>query len=86
MTKEQQTKVDRFHERVIALMLRRSQAMRYNNYREEEKITAEINLVEEERRRYERDCQQQRQEKREIARSVPEAQTGEVAKEAETKI
>lgn len=86
MTKEQQKIVDGFHERVIQLIFKRRRAQRYGAWATEEQINEEIVLIEDERRKYEGDCKQSRQEKRKITGGVPEIEAGTVKEETETKI
>ncbi len=86
MTKEQQKIVDRFHERVIDLIFKRRRAQKYSGWSEEEKINQEIFKIEAERREYERNCKESRQEKRKIAGGVPDTQTGEVGETTEADV
>lgn len=75
MTKEQ-TVIDGFHTRVISLMLRRAKAQRFNDWPEEEKLTKEIERIEDERRAYERQQESQREEKSKVSRSVSGEEAG----------
>lgn len=86
MTKEQQKIVDGFHERVIALIFKRRRAQKYSSWTEEESINQEIFKVEDERRKYERDCKSERQEKRKIPGGVPEIEAGAESSPAETEV
>ncbi len=54
-TKEQQTAIDKFHEQVIGLILKRRQDMRYsvNPQKTFEDVTAEIDVIEKKRKEYE---------------------------------
>jgi hypothetical protein len=86
MTKEQQKVVDSFHTRVISLMLKRSRAQRLNNYTEEERITKEIEKLEDERRQYERQQKPPRTKESEIKGSVPAEEAGAEQREAKTEV
>lgn len=77
VTKAQQKTVDLYHERVIGLIYKRRKAMKYGNGQKEyDEITAEIMKIEEERRKYEGDCNQSKQEERKIKRGIPEEASG----------
>jgi hypothetical protein len=86
MTKDQQKIVDGFHERVIDLIYKRRRSMNFgsNGQLEYDQITAEINKIEDERRRYEGDCRTQRSQKPKIEGSVPEVEVREEPSPAET--
>ena len=77
MTAAQQKIVDGFHQKAIQLIYKRRAVARYGgNWAEEDKINQEILKIEDERRTYERDCREQRQEKSEISRSIPSGEAG----------
>jgi hypothetical protein len=78
MTHEQQKIVDGFHERVIQLIFKRRRAAKYgcNSQKEWDDITKEIEAVENERRKYERDIKSSGQKESTEPRGVSETAAG----------
>lgn len=63
VTKEQQNKIDEFHERAIDLIFKQRRAQKYNDWPEEERITKEIFKIEDDRRAYELECHKKKEPK-----------------------